>query len=129
MPSASCCFFACFWFSRKSIPNEVQMPQKFTVIFLEHKRPRSFEEGPEDPRGSDKPAPRAPQACRFLMRLLVLSRSFGGLFWSTKNHHKFSAHSENFYFCTKNDTMVVLLKIASVRLVLIKSYQNHIKLL
>jgi hypothetical protein len=32
---------------------------------------------------------------------------------------KFSAHSENFYFCTKNDTTVVL----------IKSYQNHIKLL
>ena len=26
---------------------------------------------------------------------------------------KFSAHSENFYFCTRNDTMVVLLKTAS----------------
>ena len=37
-----------------------------------------------------------------------------GLFWSIKNHRKFLAHSENFYFYTKNDTMVVLLKTASV---------------
>lgn len=32
-----------------------------------------------------------------------------------KNHHKFSAHSENFYFCIKSDTMKVMLKTTSVR--------------
>jgi hypothetical protein len=32
-----------------------------------------------------------------------------------KNHQKVSAHLENFHFCTKNNTMVVLLKTASVR--------------
>jgi hypothetical protein len=40
---------------------------------------------------------------------------------------KFSAHSENFYFCTKNDTTVVLLKRASVRVssnqIIPKSYR------
>jgi hypothetical protein len=35
--------------------------------------------------------------------------------FSKKILRKFLAHSENFYFCTKNDTTVVLLKTASVR--------------
>ena len=37
-----------------------------------------------------------------------------GLLLVHKNHRKFSTHSKNFYFCTKNDTMVNLLKTASV---------------
>ena len=38
-----------------------------------------------------------------------------GSLLSIKNHRKFSARSENFNFCTQNDTTVVLLKAASVR--------------
>jgi hypothetical protein len=47
--------------------------------------------------------------------LLVLPRSFLGLFPYIKNRQKVSLHLENFYFCTKNNTTVVLLKTASVR--------------
>ena len=56
-----------------------------------------------------------PLACGFLVHFLDQLLCFGGLFWSIKKHRKFLAHFENFYFCTKNDTTVVLLKTASVR--------------
>src|SRR3990170_2787416 len=45
-----------------------------------------------------------------------------------KNHQKVSLHLENFYFCTKNNTTVVLLKTALVRvssiLIIPKPYKN-----
>ena len=50
-----------------------------------------------------------------LVALLVLPRSFLVLFCSKKNCQQVSLHLENFYFCTKNNTTVVLLKTASVR--------------
>jgi hypothetical protein len=53
--------------------------------------------------------------CGHLGHLLVLPRSFLGLFPYIKNRQKVSLHLENFYFCTKNNTTVVLLKTASVR--------------
>ena len=40
-----------------------------------------------------------------------------------KNPRKVSFHSENFHFCTKNNTMVVLLKTASVRVSFIQIMQ------
>ena len=56
---------------------------------------------------------------------LILSPVF--FIFSKNILRKFSAHSENFYFCTKNDTMVVLLKTASVRVssnkIIPKSYR------
>ena len=70
---------------------------------------------------------RAPQACGSLSHLLAHLRCSVVLFWSIKNHRKFSAHSENLYFCTKNNTTVVLLKTASVRVssnkIIPKSYR------
>ena len=56
--------------------------------------------------------------------VLILSPVF--FIISIKNHRKFSAHSENFYFSTKNDTPIVLLKTTSIRVSSNKSYQNHI---
>ena len=58
---------------------------------------------------------RALVGCALLVDLLALPQSFGGLFCSKKNRQKVSSNSKNFYFCTKNNTTVVLLKTASVR--------------
>ena len=44
-----------------------------------------------------------------------------------KNPRKVSFHSENFYFCTKNETMVVLLKTASVRISFIQIMQIRVQ--
>jgi hypothetical protein len=43
--------------------------------------------------------------------------------FSKKNLPKFLSNSENFYFCTKNNTMEVLLKTASVRVSFIQIMQ------
>ena len=43
------------------------------------------------------------------------SMKFCGSLLVQKNRQKVSSNSENFYFCTKNNTTVVLLKTASVR--------------
>ena len=62
------------------------------------------------PRGGARPLP-----CHRLGTLLDQLLCSGVLFWFIKNHRKVSAHSENFYFYTKNTTMIVLLKTSSVR--------------
>ena len=50
------------------------------------------------------------------------------LFYYIKNPRKVSFHSENFYFCTKNNTMVVLLKTASVRVSFIQIMQIRVQI-
>ena len=47
--------------------------------------------------------------------------------YSIKNLQKVSSNSENFYFCTKNNTMVVLLKKASVRVSFIQIMQVRVQ--
>ena len=79
--------------------------------------PVSCEDGPrgEHDKLGHKQGPRhALVGCALLMDLLALPQIFGGLFCSKKNRQKVSAHSENFYFLTKNNTTVVLLKMESV---------------
>jgi hypothetical protein len=87
---------------------------------------RSYE-GPTRQHHMTPPLGRAVLPCGLLVRLLVLPRSVGGLFWSKKNRQKVSSNSENFYFCTKNNTTVVLLKTTSVRVssnqIIPKSYR------
>ena len=65
-----------------------------------------------------------------------------GLFWPSheasgvsfvqKNRQKVSAHLENFHFYTKNNTMVILLKTASVRVssmqIIPKPYKNVVNM-
>ena len=41
-------------------------------------------------------------------------KALGSLLFQ-KNHQKVSTHLENFHFCTKNNTTVILLKTSSVR--------------
>ena len=64
-------------------------------------------------------APRPPGALRCLVPYSFTFWSFheasGVSFVPKHNRQKVSAHLENFHFCTKNNTRVVLLKIASVR--------------
>ena len=71
--------------------------------------------GEHNPPGRAWPTRRALVGCALLVDLLALPQSFGGLFCSKKSHKNFSSNSENFYFCTKNNTTVVLLKTVSVR--------------
>ena len=71
--------------------------------------------------------PRAPQACGLLGHFLA--QLFAPVFFIFSKNilRKFSAHSENFYFCTKNNTMVVLLKTASVRVSFIQIMQIRVQ--
>src|SRR3990170_4886416 len=49
------------------------------------------------------------------------------LFYYIKNPRKVSFQSENLYFCTKNNTMVVLLKTTSVRVSFIQIMQIRVQ--
>ena len=77
--------------------------------------------GAADPRGPDKLGCRGQGGGRGNMACGPLAHPLRWIFaqvlfiFSRKILRKFSGHSENFYFCTKNNTTVVLLKTASVR--------------
>ena len=58
------------------------------------------------------------------LALILLSVFF---IFSKNNLHGFSGHFENFYFCTKNNSMAVLLKTASVRVSSIQNMQVESK--
>ena len=95
--------------------------ETFCGFFMDQKRTI----GPEQHLGG---APReaqhtrarlGPQACPGGLCPLVLfwpsHKASGVSFVPKTNRQKVSSNSKNFYFCTKNNTTVVLLKTASVR--------------
>ena len=71
--------------------------------------------GENNPPGQARPLWCALVGCALLVALLALPRSFGGLFCSIKIVKKFQLIWRTFIFAQKNNTTVVLLKIASVR--------------
>ena len=78
----------------------------------------SREDGPRgghSPPGQAGPTRRAPVSCALLLHLLVLPRSFGGLFCSKKIVKKFQLIWRTFISEQKNNTTVVLLKTTSVQ--------------
>ena len=81
---------------------------------------RSFVGGPEGEGGGHHPLGRTWRARRTLVGCAPLGAPprccYGPmvLFWSIKNPQQVSRCLENFDFCTKNNTTVVLLKTASV---------------
>ena len=90
----------------------------------------SREDGPRgehNPPGHGRPTRRAMVGCALLVALLALPRSFGGVFCSKKYRQQVSAHLENFHFCTKNNTTVVLLKTTSVRVSSIQIMQIRVQ--
>ena len=88
-------------------------------------------------RSAEPPAGDNPHGCAWRGRALVGWAHPGAplrwflapeiLFYYIKNPRKVSFHSENFYFCTKNNTMVVLLKTASVRVTFIQIMQIRVQ--
>ena len=120
MPVADFCLFLAFQeINIKRSPNG----EKIWINFFWTKRdPRSFRRRPEESRGSDKlTRPSLPTRARLAGLSLPRdssgpSKKLRGSLMFQKNHQKVSANSENFYFCTKNNTTVVLLKITSVRI-------------
>ena len=75
MPSASCCFFACFLLHRISLPNGVQTQQKNWTFFLGQKTPSGPEKHLGVPRGGHNPPGRAPGAPRWVVPTSVASRT------------------------------------------------------
>ena len=83
--------------------------------------------GPTSPHGTAIGGGRGPRACSPLARPLTWNFAQVFFFYSRKILRKFSGHSENFYFCTKNNTMVILLKTASVRVSSIQIMQIRVQ--
>ena len=98
-------------------------------FFLHGREYIALELGQTEVQGAHMAGPRAlgggraPWPCGALVAPLqwVLAPVF--FIYSKIILRKFSSNSENFYFCTKNNTMAVLLKTASVRVSFIQIMQ------
>ena len=137
-PSAQCqlLFSACFWFSRKSISNEVQIQRNFLTIFSGRKQTQeAFEEQQKSHRGPTShlgmPAPQARPGASWALGgppPVGLGSSIFYLFHK-KISKKFHPITGTFISAQKTTTWQFCWKQRQSGLVLIKSYQNHIELL
>ena len=106
----------------------LQTPQNLLRIFMDQKTTN----GPEQhlggcPEGgtTHQDAPGPPGAPWWVVPsswLFWPSHEASRVSFVPKKRQKVSAHLENFHFCTKNNTTVVLLKTASVRVSSMQSY-------